>query len=138
MPRANARNLAKTLVGLAGKAGDAPAGDDALKSLTLGDTDGVEHLVLGEDIIDVDGLLKEAAGVVDLGLDGAAVDLDLHNVGLLLSLTFLIWVCAMTRITEQCFFMRASSNSISFLPSSSDHFLAYLVNAFFFARYQFL
>ena len=59
MPRSDARNLPETLVGLAGKAGDAPAGDDALESLTLGDADGVEHLVLGEHVVDGDGLLEE-------------------------------------------------------------------------------
>ena len=34
MPRTNTGNLTKTLVGLTGKASDAPAGDDALEALT--------------------------------------------------------------------------------------------------------
>mmetsp|Transcript_403 Transcript_403/g.784 ORF Transcript_403/g.784 Transcript_403/m.784 type:complete len:229 (-) Transcript_403:53-739(-) len=52
-------------------------------------------------------------------------------------LSFLTWVWAMTRTTVQNFLMRSSSASMS-LPPSSAYFLAYLVKAFFLARYQFL
>ena len=84
MPRSDTGDLAETTVGLTGKAGDAPTGGDALVSLTLGDADDVEVLVLGEDGVDGDLLLEEGLGEVDLGLGvGAAVDLDLHDVGLL-------------------------------------------------------
>ena len=38
-------------------------------------------------------------------------------------------------MTVQYFFMRAKSFSISRLPTGSTHFLAYLVNAFFFDLY---
>jgi len=84
MPRSDTGHLAKTTVGLTREAGDAPTGGDALVSLTLGDADDVEVLVLGEDGVDGDLLLEEGLCEVDLGLGvGATVDLDLHDVGLL-------------------------------------------------------
>ncbi len=70
-----AAHLAQTTVGLPGQAGDAPAGDDALIALTLGDGDGIDHLVGLEDRVHGDGLLKQAAGKVHLGSHVAAVDL---------------------------------------------------------------
>lgn len=47
----------------------------------------------------------------------------------------LTWVCAMMRMTWQYFFMEAKSFSSCFLPSSSCHFLQYLVKAFFLDLY---
>ena len=72
-------------MGLARQAGDSPAGDDSLGSVTLGDGNGVDHVVDVEDSVDGDGLLKVAVGKVDLLGRGASVDLDLHHVGLLLA-----------------------------------------------------
>lgn len=69
VPRADARDLAETAVGLPGKAGDTPPGGDALISLTLGDTNDVDVLVLGEDVVDGDLLLEEGLGEVDLSGD---------------------------------------------------------------------
>ena len=57
-----------------------------LEAFSLGDTDQVDHFVLGKDVHDGDGLLEHSVGVVDLIGDGATVKLDLHNVGLLLPL----------------------------------------------------
>ena len=45
--------------------------------------------------------------------------------------SFLICVCAMTRIAQQCFFSCSSSASMPFLPSV--YFLAYLEKHFFLA-----
>lgn len=55
-----------------------------LESFSLGDADDVDHLVPGENGVDGQLLLEVLAGVVDLLSDGAPVDLDLHDVGLLL------------------------------------------------------
>jgi hypothetical protein len=57
-----------------------------LVSTTLGDTDAVNHLVLGEDGIDGDRLLELFLGPINLLGDGASIDLDLHDVCLLLTL----------------------------------------------------
>ena len=52
---------------------------------TLGDANGVDHLVLGEDGVDGDLLLEVLVAPVDLLVNGTAVDLDLDEVGLLLA-----------------------------------------------------
>ena len=57
---------------------------DTLKPVTLGDGNDIDVLVLLEESGDLDGLLEEAVGVLDLVGDRATVDLDLHEVGLLL------------------------------------------------------
>lgn len=46
VPRADARHLAETAVGLAGQAGHTPTGDDALGTVTLGGSEDVDALVL--------------------------------------------------------------------------------------------
>ena len=55
-----------------------------LEALSLGDSNDVDHLVLGKDLLAADLLLEVLAGEGDLVGDGAAVQLDLHDVGLLL------------------------------------------------------
>mmetsp|Transcript_68995 Transcript_68995/g.206934 ORF Transcript_68995/g.206934 Transcript_68995/m.206934 type:complete len:433 (-) Transcript_68995:116-1414(-) len=84
VPRADARDLAQATVSLARQARAAPAGDDALVTLTLGDAHEVDHLVDGEDSVGGDLLLEVAEGEVDLVGNRAAVDLHLHHVRLLL------------------------------------------------------
>jgi hypothetical protein len=84
VPRSDTGNLAQTLVGLARQLLGSPTGSNTLVSLTLGDGDDVDNLVLLEDGVDRDGLLEQVAGELDLLLDGSTVDLDLHQVGLLL------------------------------------------------------
>ena len=76
VPRANAGHLAEAAVGLAGQAGDAPALDDALGAVALGDGDGVNHLVGLEHSVHGNLLLKQTVAEVDLGGDGASVDLQ--------------------------------------------------------------
>lgn len=85
MPGTDTTDLAETTVGLAGKTADAIALDDTLVTLTLGATEDIDGLVHAEDRVDGDLLLEESKGVVDLLLDGATVDLDLHDVSLLLA-----------------------------------------------------
>ena len=56
------------------------------KSLALGHADDVNHLVLVEDLTHGQGLLEVLARPVDLLRNGASVELDLHEMRLLLSL----------------------------------------------------
>ena len=46
VPRADARDLAESPVGLTGQTGDTPTGDDALGTVTLGSSQHVDTLVL--------------------------------------------------------------------------------------------
>lgn len=84
MPRTDASNFTQTAMGLPRQTRDAPPGDDTLEAMTLGDTDAIDHLVLAENGVNIDGALEEALGVLDLVRDRPAVDLDLHEMGLLL------------------------------------------------------
>ena len=57
-----------------------------LKAVTLGDANDVDHLVLGEHLVDGQCLLKVLARPVHFLADAAAVELDLHQVSFLLTL----------------------------------------------------
>mmetsp|Transcript_6991 Transcript_6991/g.11973 ORF Transcript_6991/g.11973 Transcript_6991/m.11973 type:complete len:255 (+) Transcript_6991:1010-1774(+) len=85
MPRTDTSHLAETLVGLARKATCAPSRGHTLVTLALSDADDVNHLVLLEDAGDVNVLLEKLVYVVHLLVHGAAVNLDLHDVSLLLA-----------------------------------------------------
>jgi hypothetical protein len=84
VPGSDTGDLAETLVGLARELLGSPTGGNTLVSVSLGDSDDVDDLVLLEDGVDRDGLLEESTGEVNLLLDGSSIDLDLHQVGLLL------------------------------------------------------
>ena len=84
VPGTDTSDLTQTLVSLTGKLLGAPTAGDTLETVTLGDGDDIDHLVLLEDGVDLDGLLEQVAGEVNLVGNGATVDLDLHQVGLLL------------------------------------------------------
>ena len=84
VPRTDATNLTQTSVGLARKSGDAPTGDDAFVTLTLRDADEINHFVLLEHGVDRHSLFEESVAKVNLGGDVTTVNLNLHNVSLLL------------------------------------------------------
>jgi len=84
MPGTDTSNLAETLVSLARKLLGTPTGGDTGETVTLGDSDNVDHLVLLENRVDSNFLLEQSLGEVDLVGNGATVDLDFHQVGLLL------------------------------------------------------
>jgi hypothetical protein len=84
MPGTDTSDLSETLVRLSRELLGAPSAGDALEAVALGDGDHIDDLVLLKDGADLDGLLKQAVGKVDLVGDATAIDLDLHQVGLLL------------------------------------------------------
>jgi len=85
MPCTNTGDLAETLVSLAWELLGVPSGSDTVVTATLGDTNSVDHLVLGEDGVDGDLLLEVVVAPLDLLGNGTTVDLDLDQVGLLLA-----------------------------------------------------
>jgi hypothetical protein len=85
MPGTDTGDLTETLVCLTGKLLDTPSVGDTLESTTLGSTNDVKVLVHLEDGSDWDGLLEEAGGELKLLGDGATVNLDFHDVSLLLT-----------------------------------------------------
>ena len=84
VPGTDTGDLAETLVGLARQLLGTPTGSHTLVTLTLGNTNNVDVLVLREQAANIHSLLKETVGKVHLLRDRATVDLDLHKVGLLL------------------------------------------------------
>ncbi len=84
VPGTDTSNLTETLVSLARKLRGTPTAGDTLETVTLGDGNDIDHLVLLEDGVDLDGLLEEVAGEVNLVGNSTTVDLDFHKVGLLL------------------------------------------------------
>lgn len=84
MPGTDTSNLAETLVCLARQLLGAPTGRDTVETVTLGDGNDINHLILLEDGVNADRLLEETVAEGNLVSDGATIDLDLHQVGLLL------------------------------------------------------
>lgn len=75
MPSSDTGDLSETLVGLSGKLRGTPSSGNTLESVTLGDTDDIDDLVLLEDGLDVEGLLEVTLGKGDLVGDRASVNL---------------------------------------------------------------
>jgi hypothetical protein len=84
MPSTDTTNLAETLVSLARQLLGSPTMSNTLESMTLGHSNNIDVLILLEKRSDLHGLLEETLGELDLVSDGTSVDLDLHEVGLLL------------------------------------------------------
>merc|ERR1719397_1008637 len=84
MPGSDTGNLPETLVSLPWELLGVPSAGNTLVSVTLGHSDDIDHLVLGEDLTHGHLLLKVLTGKVDLVGNGASVELDLHDMSLLL------------------------------------------------------
>ena len=89
MPGTDTGNLSEALVGFPWELLGSPTMGNTLETVTLGDSDDVDVFVLFEDGGDINGFLKEIVSVGDLVRNGSAVQLDLHEVGLLLAQTSL-------------------------------------------------
>lgn len=85
VPCTNTGNFAETLVSLAGKLSCAPTMSNSLETVTLGDSDDVDNFILLEYGSDIDWLLEQAVGELDLVSNGATVNLNFHEVGFLLA-----------------------------------------------------
>ena len=85
MPGTDTGDLTETSMCLTVKSGHTESLDHASHTLTTGDTDGIDALAHLEDLTDADLLLELALGPVDLLSNGSTVNLDLHDVGLVLA-----------------------------------------------------
>ena len=84
MPGTDTSNLSETLVCLSRKLLGSPSAGNTRETVTLGDSNDIDHLILLEDGADLNWLLEETAGELYLLGNATSVDLDLHQVCLLL------------------------------------------------------
>merc|ERR1719334_2511214 len=84
MPSSNTSNLPQTLVSLPRELLGVPPACNTFKSMTLGNTNDINHFILGKDSTNWNLLLKMISGEIDLVSNGAPIKLDLHDVSLLL------------------------------------------------------
>lgn len=84
MPCTDTGNLSETLVRLSRKLLGSPSAGNTRETVTLGDGNDINHLILLEDGINCNWLLEETACKLNLVSDATAVNLDLHQVCLLL------------------------------------------------------
>eukprot|EP00126_Sphaerothecum_destruens_P002308 Sdes_comp15744_c0_seq2m4788 len=84
MPSSNTSNLSQTLVGFPGQFLGAPTMSNTFESMTLGDTDDINHFRVIKNSFDWNLLLKVFDSKVDFISHGTSVDLNLHNVSFLL------------------------------------------------------
>merc|ERR1740139_1732735 len=85
MPRSNTGDLTETSMRLTVKSRATESLDGSGHTFTAGNSDDVNDLVLLEDVTNLELLLEAAPREVDLVGDGSTVDLDLHDVSLVLT-----------------------------------------------------
>ena len=85
MPRTNTSDLSLASVGLSSKDSNTPSLNDTSVTVSLGDTNNIDHLVGGENGRNRDLLFKELGTEINLVGDRTTVDLNFNNVGLLLT-----------------------------------------------------
>jgi len=85
MPSTDTGNLSETSMGLSWKSVDTESLDNTGSSLTSGNSNGINHLILLEDFSNGDFLLEFTSGPFNLLGNGSSVNLDFHQVSFLLS-----------------------------------------------------
>ena len=84
MPGTNTSDLSETLVCLSRKLLVSPSACHTLETVTLGNGNDINHLILLEDRRDLNWLLEQTGGELNLVSNAAAIYLDFHQVGFLL------------------------------------------------------
>lgn len=110
MPSSDTSDLSETSVGLSWESLDTESADDTFVSLTLGNTEDIDHFVLVEDLGDSDFLFEVLSGEVDLLGDGSSVDLDFEDMSSLLSKVELIQLSVDDNSDDRAVFL----NSVEF------------------------
>jgi len=136
MPSSDTSDLSETSMGLSGKSLGTESGGDTFVTLTLGNTENVNHFVLVEDLGDSDFLFEVASGEVNLLGNSSSVNLDFEDMSLLLSKVEFIQLSVDNNSDDLAVYLILSSWLWMFF--SSLHFWAYLVKAFFLEFIQFL
>jgi len=85
MPSTDTGDLTQTTMGLTWETSNTPTSDNTVNTATFSYTDAVDHLVLLEDGVNLNLLLEKTNTEVNLSRDITTVNLDLFNVGLLLT-----------------------------------------------------
>lgn len=85
MPSTDTTDLSETSMGLSGESLGTESGGDTFVTLTLGNTEDINHFVLVDDLGDSDFLFEVLSGEIDLLGDSTTVNLDFEDVSLLLS-----------------------------------------------------
>jgi len=85
MPSTDTTDLSETSMGLSGESLGTESGSDTFVTLTLGDTENVDHFVLVDNLGNSDFLFEVLSGEINLLGDVTTVNLDFKNVSLLLS-----------------------------------------------------
>ena len=85
MPGTNTADLSQTSVGLSSQSAHTRSLNYTLSSLTSSNGNGVNHLVISENLTNRDFTFELRDSPVDLIFDGTTVNLDLHKVSLSLS-----------------------------------------------------
>nr|GME03903.1 cytochrome P450 81D11-like [Ipomoea batatas] len=84
MPGTNTSNLTKPSMGFTGKTSDTPTCHNTFITLTLSDTNNINHLILLENSINGHLLLKETICKVNFLCYCPTINLDFHHMSLLL------------------------------------------------------
>jgi len=90
MPSSDTSDLSETSMGLSGESLGSESGGDTFVTLTLSNTEDIDHFVLVNDLGYSDFLFKVLLSEVNLLGDGTTVNLDFEDVSLLLSKVELI------------------------------------------------
>jgi len=137
MPSTNTGDLSETSMRLSRQFLGAPSAGYTLSSVTLGDTNAVEVVVLAEHIDHSNLLLELASGKVDLVGGAATVDLEFDDVSLLLLEREKFHLGVGNKSDNLAVLLDLVKSSLLALLSS-DHFFWFLVKAFFLLSPQFL
>lgn len=85
MPSTDTTNLSETSMGLSWHSSNTESLDNTFSTVTSGNTNGIDHLVIVEDFTNADFGFEFAESPVDLLGDGTTIDLDFNEVSLSLS-----------------------------------------------------
>lgn len=85
MPSSDATNFSVPSVGFFLKVSNPESFDDSGEPFTSGDTDDVDHFVLGENLVRFDFFFEEVGSEIYFFSDGSSVDLDFVDVVFFLS-----------------------------------------------------